>query len=108
MHPGAYDRNGPLKHHELRKFRNMAIAARSGRILAAGGDPSKLGKGEAFDEATMRRPGETANGDRQRAKAFEKEVARREAGQGSDNQLLGDISRNTAKSAKLTDILSGQ
>jgi hypothetical protein len=85
---GAYDQGDILSHGERRRFRNMAIA-----------NPNS---------GVHRMAGETANGDRQRAKAFEKEVARREAGQGSDNQLLGDISRNTAKSAKLTDILSGQ
>lgn len=101
INPEATHGAGLLSHRELARFRNSAIAARSGRILAAGGDPSKLGRGEMFDPATMRRPGETANGDRRRAKAFAKEVARREAGEGTDNQLLGDISRNTEKSAKI-------
>ena len=106
MRAGAYDQSPLLHHRELRKFRNSAIAARSGRMLAAGLDPSKLGKDEVFDPKTMRRPGETANGDKRRAQAFAREVARREANQGTDNKLLGDIARNTQASAKNTAVFA--
>lgn len=93
-----------LRAGETRRFRNAAIAARSGRILAAGGDPSRPGAGGEFDASAMRRPGETVNGDRQRAKAFAREVLRKEKGQGTDNQLLGDIALNTAAAAQNTAI----
>jgi hypothetical protein len=96
---GDYGPNDVLGHREQVSFRNKAIAARAGRILASGHrDNAPIDPFEDF--ADRRRPGETANGDRQRAKAFAQEIARREASQGTDNQLLGDIARNTNVVAK--------
>ena len=99
MNPNSVPTSGILKPRELRRFRDAAIANRAGAILAAGGDPSKLQPGEKFDRMRMRAPGETANGDKRRARAIAREIARRNEAVGTDNQLLGDIARNTASSA---------
>lgn len=107
MHSGAYGASPLLRHGEMKRFRNAAIAARSGHMLANGHDPRSLGAGEdPSDFHARRRPGETANGDRRRAKAMAKEIMRKELHQGTDSQKLGDISEYTKKTADNTAVFA--
>lgn len=80
MRQGAYGQSNLLKHGELRRFRNMKVAM--GLISRA--------------------PGETANGDRQRAKAVARELERKKQHAGSSEQLLSDIATYTDEVAKNT------
>jgi hypothetical protein len=103
MSSTPYGQSPILRHLEQFNIRSARIAARSGRIMAAGQLDNKPYFGDFSDK---RRPGETANGDRQRAKAFAREVQRKEAHHGTDNQLLGDIAENTAAAAKNTAVFA--
>lgn len=80
FHQTAYGQSNLLRHGELNKFRNARVA---------------MG-------LEQRRPGETANGDRQRAKAVRVELERKKQHAGSSEQLLSDISEYTEEVAKNT------
>ncbi len=79
MHQGAYDQNNLLRHGELRRFRNARVA---------------MG-------LEQRRPGETANGDRQRARQVVTELERKKQHAGSSEQLLSDIAEYTDETQKI-------
>ncbi len=84
MHAGAYGQSNLLKHAELRKYRNARVA---------------MG-------LEQRHPGETANGDRQRAKAVAVELERKKQHAGSSEQLLSDIAEYTDDIRKNTSVFT--
>ncbi len=82
MHQEAYGQSNLLRHGELVKYRNARVA---------------MG-------LEVRRPGETSNGDRQRAKAVRVELERKKQHAGSSEQLLSDIASYTDEVAQNTRV----